>query len=178
MRTACGKPWGRSLSVSPFRVLFVCTGNQCRSPVAQGILEALLRKQNRSGIEPDSAGTHAAQPLPPLEEAVELAGEHGVDIAHIRSKACTAELVNRADLVLVMGHLHRAVIAAAVPPARDKTFLLKTFGRNVNDYDYETEIGDPTGGEPEDYRFCYAELEGEVNRILPLLIDRAARKHE
>ncbi len=164
--------------MSPFKVLFVCTGNQCRSPVAQGILEALLRKLGRSDIEPDSAGTHAAQPFPPLEEAVELAREHGADIAHIRSKACTADLVNQADLVLVMGHLHRAVIAAAVPLAREKTFLLKTYGRNANDYDFEAEIGDPTGGEPEGYRFCYEELEGEVNRILPFLIDGAARKHE
>jgi glycine hydroxymethyltransferase len=110
----------------------------------------------------------------PVEEAVSLAGEHGVDITHIRSKACTAERVNEADLILVMGRMHRAVIVNAVPSARDKTFLLKSFERDENDPDYETEIDDPIGGEPDGYRRCYDALDGEVNRILPYLIQRAA----
>jgi protein-tyrosine-phosphatase len=157
----------------PFKVLFVCTGNQCRSPVAQGILETLLRKRRLSAIESDSAGTHAMNTFSPVEEAVSLAGEHGVDITHIRSKACTAELVNEADLILVMGHMHFAVIVNAVPSAREKTFLLKSFGRSENDADFETEIADPIGGEPEEYLLCYDQLEGEVNRILPSIIKMA-----
>ena len=85
-----------------FRILFVCTGNICRSPMAEGMMKVLLPPASDCRITVCSAGTHAADGLPAEPGAVRAAREYGADIGGHRSRVIDGSLIARADLILVM----------------------------------------------------------------------------
>jgi protein-tyrosine phosphatase len=107
-------------------VLFVCTGNICRSPTAEGVFRAMVERGGvATGFTIDSAGTydgHVGEP--PSREAVRAATRRGYDIAGLRARQVVAEDLRRFDHVLAMdrGHL-RALRAMAPPGLRDKPRL-------------------------------------------------------
>jgi protein-tyrosine phosphatase len=107
------------------RVLLVCTGNICRSPIALGFLTDRSTRLLDGALTVGSAGTWARPGSPPTPEAEEAAAERHVDIAGHRSTPLAPELVERADLVLAMTGEHREEILDAVPGAGPKTFTLK-----------------------------------------------------
>ncbi|HEX2026204.1 MAG TPA: low molecular weight phosphatase family protein [Actinomycetota bacterium] len=107
------------------RVLVVCTGNICRSPMALGFLTDRSDRLLDGGLTVRSAGTWARAGSPPTPEAEEAAAERGVDISDHRSAPLSPDLVEWADLVLAMTGEHREEILAAVPDAGGKTFTLK-----------------------------------------------------
>ncbi|MBN1863549.1 MAG: hypothetical protein JW808_01475, partial [Victivallales bacterium] len=83
-------------------VLFVCSGNTCRSPMAEGYLRHLLEKGGRGDITVSSAGTSTADGMPPSRHSVEALKEHGIDISGHRSTGLTVELLKRSDMVVAM----------------------------------------------------------------------------
>ena len=118
----------------PFRVLHVCTGNICRSPMAEHLMRAGLAE--RLGLEADrfvveSAGTwgHSGSPME-LHAATTL-GSYGVDGAGFRARELVAEHVAGADLVLGATREHRAAAVVLHPRAATRTFTLREFGRLV-----------------------------------------------
>ncbi len=106
-------------------VLFVCTGNICRSPIAEGLFRRLLG--NRKDIEVSSAGIHAVRGQPPSAHAIEVCAEEGVDIRALRSQPLTPALINRASHIFAMTGAHVEAISMLFPNAADKTFLLREF---------------------------------------------------
>jgi glycine hydroxymethyltransferase len=106
-------------------VLFVCTGNICRSPIAEGLFRALVG--NRKDIEIASAGVHAIRGQPPSEHAIDVCAEAGVDIRGLRSQPLTISLVERATHIFAMTGAHVETIQMLFPMAADKTFLLREF---------------------------------------------------
>ena len=106
-------------------VLFVCTGNICRSPIAEGLFRRLLG--NRKDIEVSSAGIHAVHGQPPSAHAIEVCAEEGVDIRELRSQPVTSALINRASHIVAMTGAHVEAISMLFPNAADKTFLLREF---------------------------------------------------
>jgi glycine hydroxymethyltransferase len=106
-------------------VLFVCTGNICRSPIAEGLFRRLIG--NRKDIEVASAGVHAVRGQPPSLYAVQVCEADGVDISNQRSQPLTPDLVDRATHIFAMTGAHLETIHMLFPHGAEKTFLLREF---------------------------------------------------
>ena len=105
-------------------VLFVCTGNICRSPIAEGLFRRLVGNRN---IEVASAGVHAVRGQPPSLYAVQVCEADCVDISDQRSQPLTADLVERATHIFAMTGAHLETIHMLFPHGAEKTFLLREF---------------------------------------------------
>src|SRR5689334_2371601 len=135
--------------------LFVCTGNICRSPMAEGLFRNAT--QGRSDYRAVSAGLGAADGLPPSTYSVQAMKELGVDISRQRSQMLTADLVKQADYILGMTHSHVDTITLLYPQAAEKTFLLREFDETLDPY--EKDISDPIGGSYDVYLNCRDQIE-------------------
>jgi glycine hydroxymethyltransferase len=147
-------------------VLFVCTGNICRSPMAQGLFADLIR--GRRDIEVDSAGIGAAGGQLPSPHAVEVMAELGLDIRHIRSKPLMADMVRRADFIFVMTYGHLDSMLLLFPSAAEKTFLLREFETDLPVM--EREVSDPIGLSRQIYSQCRDQIRAALPRLLDLVL--------
>src|SRR5262245_4123295 len=102
-------------------VLFVCTGNVCRSPMAEGIFRKTVEKRGNYRVV--SAGLGAMEGQPPSPYAVQAVKELGIDISMQRSRMLTADLVEEADYIFGMTHNHVDTVVVLHPAAAEKTFL-------------------------------------------------------
>jgi protein-tyrosine-phosphatase len=155
------------LTESGCRILFVCTGNLCRSPMAEGILKKMLAEAGIQNIQVFSAGTIASGDYPVTRLTQQVASERGIDLSQHRSQYLSVQLVEKADLILVMERIHRKEIGEWFPNSRDKVYLLRSFGDGESG-----DIEDPIGGNQEVFELCYQLIESEINRIFPILIQR------
>ena len=135
-------------------ILVVCTGNICRSPMAAALLRALLvADEERGDWRVVSAGTRAPEGRSASPYAVAEMEQRGIDIRDHRSQGVTDELMQEADLVLVMTRHHAEMLSAAFPDQKEKVHLLSEMaGRS---YD----ICDPYGGTRLEYAYTAQELE-------------------
>jgi protein-tyrosine phosphatase len=119
-------------------ILVVCTGNVCRSPMAEGFLRAaLIERLGEDAPSVRSAGTAGWEGSGATREAIAAAGERGIDIESHRARTLDRSLVRDADLVVCMAAEHREAVASLDPDARDRTFTIGELVRLL-----ET---DPTG---------------------------------
>jgi protein-tyrosine-phosphatase len=154
-----------------FHILFVCTGNSCRSPMAEGILRRILKEKGFKQIFVKSAGTLAPVGLKPTDYALITTTERGIDISQHVSQVLTEQMVDESDLVLVMEYSHLKFIQGLAPRSKKKVLLLKEFGKNSR----KGEIADPIGFDLEFYRKCFNDLEDEIHRILPDILKMAKK---
>jgi glycine hydroxymethyltransferase len=143
-------------------VLFVCTGNICRSPIAEGLFRRLLG--NRKEIQVASAGVHAVQGQPPSLYAVQVCEEEGVDISGLRSQPITAALVDRATHIFAMTGAHLETIRMLFPQGAEKSFLLREFeepGTTV-----WRDVPDPIGLGREVYEDCARIIKNALPSVL------------
>src|SRR5437016_2072849 len=143
-------------------VLFVCTGNICRSPMAEGFFRRLLG--NRKDIEVASAGVHAVRGQPPSMHAIEVCEEEGVDIRELRSQPLTATLVDRATHIFAMTGGHLDTIHMLFPHGAEKAYLLREFeepGMTV-----WRDVPDPIGCSRNVYSLCAATIKNALPTVL------------
>jgi protein-tyrosine-phosphatase len=154
-------------SQRPKRVLIVCTGNICRSPMAVGLL---LRRLSEDGLTAEvavrSAGTWGLDGNPASSNAIRVMGERGVDISAHRGHAVQPRDTGTADLILVMEENHRRVVLDAEPQARGKVLLLSELAGEHFD------VQDPYGLPIEAYRKCAQELHRLVALGYPEILRR------
>ena len=133
------------------QVLVVCTGNICRSPMAEGFLNDLLDLHVDLGepIEVSSAGTSAWDGSPATMEAIKAADERESDISAHRARRLQAHHIERADLVLAMTQDHAVATIQLVPPAAARTFTLKEL---VQIIETRTDRPEPVGSNAERLR--------------------------
>ena len=143
-------------------VLFVCTGNICRSPIAEGLFRRLLG--NRRDIEIASAGVHAVRGQPPSLYAVQVCEADGVDIRDLRSQPLTAALVERATHIFAMTGAHLETIQMLFPHGAEKSFLLREFEEpNTTVW---RDVPDPIGLGREVYEDCARTIKNALPSVL------------
>jgi protein-tyrosine-phosphatase len=135
---------------STTRVLIVCTGNICRSPMAQGLLKQMLPRQLKDCVCVESAGTNALESRPAESNAIRAAGSLDFDISGHRARRVTAKMISRADWVLVMEKVHARQLARYNRSDNDKIRCLQTFGPAAASLD----IPDPYSGSLATYQEC------------------------
>lgn len=156
-----------------FVILFVCTGNTCRSPMAEGALKNLLSKKRPGRFEVVSAGTMGASGYPATMYAIEAAKIWDADISKHQSQPLTHGLIERADLILGMSEEHLREVLRMNREAADKTFLFTNFpdpdrhGRGIDD---------PIGQSLDRYNRTFLEIGEYLGRQLDEIVRRMDAK--
>jgi protein-tyrosine-phosphatase len=136
-----------------FNILTVCTGNICRSPMAEGILRSML--SGNHGISVSSAGTHALGGNPATEFAIIAAWEQGIDISGHRARILTADSIKNSNIILCMEPSHvEWVLSQGVSPA-DRVYTLAEFSGSP---EKRETIPDPYGCSIREYRACFHDI--------------------
>jgi protein-tyrosine phosphatase len=151
------------------RILFVCTGNICRSPTAEGLFRARIQALGLAGrFDADSAGTtgyHIGEP--PSAPAIRIAAERGIDLSALRARRLERADFERFDLLLAMDRSHMRAMRMLAPSAsRARLGLLLDYAPDER----LSEVPDPYYGEDEDYRRSFALIAAGIDGLVRALV--------
>jgi protein-tyrosine phosphatase len=151
-------------------ILFVCTGNICRSPFAQGLFTKIVTQNELKGLAADSAGLLALPGNSVTRLAQRVAVEYGVDLSEHEAKSVSKDLVAWSDLILVMEKSQEDALLTAFPGAAGRVLLLRYFARFGS---RRRGIADPYGLDYDAYRFCFLDIEDAVSGLIQYLSGRS-----
>lgn len=149
------------ITKKPAEILFVCTGNSCRSVMAEAFFKKLWPHKNSDKVKIGSAGTFVNFPSPPSTNTVKVMEERGIDVSSHRSRAINQGLIKEADIILVMEESHLYYLRGAYPEAEGKIWMLKEFTSNKKE-----KIPDPIGESKNYYENIAEEIEEEIKKLI------------
>ena len=138
-------------------IIFICTGNTCRSPMAEGLFRA-HGGEEKTGLAAVSAGLFTQDGIPASENAVTATKELGADISAHRSRMLTHEMAQSARYLVCMTGAHYDRVCELFPDCADKVFTL-----------IQRDVSDPFGGDLETYRRAASEIDAGVRSIIERL---------
>jgi protein-tyrosine-phosphatase len=144
------------------KILFVCTGNTCRSVMAQGLFKNMLREEGIKDVKVSSAGIAALPSFAIYGVLEKVLKEEDIEISNHKPTRVTPQIVKDADLILVMEKRHKEAILEMAPEVKNRVFLLKKFAGEKKNLD----IPDPIGQPEEAYRSRLEEIREYLMKIL------------
>lgn len=150
------------MSKPPQSVLFICTGNICRSTLAEYMFRKMLADAGLGHVRVFSAGVAAYPDTPSPAEALKTLKARGLDGASHKAQLISGELIDQADLILTMEAGHQMAVVRKFPRAVGKTYVLKSFAGAEGPRD----VPDPMGEDLGVFEVCAVDIEGALKKLL------------
>lgn len=152
--------------ISKKNILFICTGNSCRSVMAEAVLRKMMKEKKRDDVEVYSAGIMILAGISASQGTKDVLAKEGIDVSRHLSQKATKGMIRKSDLILVMERLHEDAILHLAPEVKNRVFLLKEFAK-INDS--HLDISDPIGRSSDFYEKTFASIKEAVERVSNLI---------
>ena len=150
------------------KIMFICTGNICRSAMAHKLLEKKLEQNNRSDVEVFSCGTFANPKEKSTYSALEVMKEYEVDLSSHQATNIFKSPIQDMDLILCATTSHKYFVLQQYPDLEGKVFTMKEYV-HFDESGKDIDISDPWGYDIEIYRFCAGEIDTCLDKLLEMI---------
>lgn len=144
------------------KIMFICTGNICRSAMAHVMFEKMIKEKNKN-VEVYSCGTYAQDGDVSTKEAIETMKQYNIDLTNHRATNITKSKIKEMDLILCATLNHKNMVLSIYPELKQKTFTMKEYAGYSK---YDLDIADPWGYGIDVYKKCAKEIEECLNIII------------